>query len=422
MAIAAFVPGPKHLFEFDFVSGVLCFLPTVVIGFAMGFLEQRNMLSLRMFGYWSLTGATAFQFFMWSLVIFSKMPGATVMAAFPILLASFHGHLYHVTLKNPVGALPGIISPLAALFLVYNPNHLAILAVAAPMAVGCAFILGSFATTDHQTRLQNEALKAAIDEQLLQERSDALEKISSTVFQLRGTNHDAGNALSGLLIPLQQFVMLARADNFDKETLKEAQEIAKDVSDSFYRLKDLLSTARDIGAESAPVIESVDVGSVIHEVIDELKGRFTKVVFNLEAVGPGAQFQWPLRGGKLSLYRAVTNIVLNACQGNGKKAATRVDIAVRTDEQHWCHIDVLDDGPGFTPGQLSDVHLSLGYGRLETTKSDGTGLGLFTTQRILRAGGAKLTVGNRPDTHGAVVSISLPTAASRGGEQLSTPP
>jgi signal transduction histidine kinase len=334
------------------------------------------------------------------------------MAAFPILLASFHGHLYHVTLKNPVGALPCMLSPLSALVFIHSPSHLAILAVAAPMAVGCAFILGSFATQDHRTRLQNEALKAAIDAQLLQERSDAIDRISSTVFQLRGTNHDAGNALSGLLIQLQQFVMLARADNFDKETLKDAQEIAKDVSDSFYRLKDLISTARDIGAKSAPVIESVDVSAVINEVIDELSGRFTKVMFNVNVVGPQAQFQWPMRGGRLSLYRAVTNVVLNGCQGNGKKAASRVDIIVRIDEQHWCHIDVLDDGPGFTPGQLSDVHLSLGYGRLETTKADGTGLGLFTTQRILSAGNAKLTVGNRADTNGAKVTLSLPTAAS----------
>jgi two-component system, NtrC family, C4-dicarboxylate transport sensor histidine kinase DctB len=63
---------------------------------------------------------------------------------------------------------------------------------------------------------------------------------------------------------------------------------------------------------------------------------------------------------------------------------------------------VEDDGPGFREEQLAGP-----IEGLSTTKVNGTGLGLYTSERLVRASGGKLVRGNR-SSGGASVRITLP--------------
>jgi len=65
-------------------------------------------------------------------------------------------------------------------------------------------------------------------------------------------------------------------------------------------------------------------------------------------------------------------------------------------------LTIADDGPGF-----SEAMLSAPFRGFHTTKAGGTGLGLYTAERLLRASGGSLTIGNGDQQRGARVHISL---------------
>jgi C4-dicarboxylate-specific signal transduction histidine kinase len=65
-------------------------------------------------------------------------------------------------------------------------------------------------------------------------------------------------------------------------------------------------------------------------------------------------------------------------------------------------LSVRDDGPGFSGDQLGSGPKPFG-----TTKPNGTGLGLFTSERLVHACGGTMKRANRPEG-GAEVTIELP--------------
>jgi C4-dicarboxylate-specific signal transduction histidine kinase len=99
------------------------------------------------------------------------------------------------------------------------------------------------------------------------------------------------------------------------------------------------------------------------------------------------------------------NAVANACEGDGGARSRRVEVLVlgRPDTGSL-GVEVRDDGPGF-PSEL----LAAPIAAFRTTKPGGSGLGLYTTERLVHASGGWLRRANRPDG-GAVLSMFLPEA------------
>src|SRR5690606_11439663 len=91
-------------------------------------------------------------------------------------------------------------------------------------------------------------------------------------------------------------------------------------------------------------------------------------------------------GGMQSLLRILENLVLNALQGNGARGAHRVALRVDSEHAGAVHrIVVEDDGPGFDAEQLSQP-----ISAFSTSKRSGTGLGLYTVERLVTASGGTL--------------------------------
>jgi signal transduction histidine kinase len=106
-------------------------------------------------------------------------------------------------------------------------------------------------------------------------------------------------------------------------------------------------------------------------------------------------------------------LLTNAAEGDGTFGASSIDVRVLQDAASAeVEIDVCDDGPGF-PAQI----LALPVALLGTSKRRGSGLGLYTVERLARGSGGSLVRENRPEG-GARVRLRLPGAAlraSRGG-------
>jgi C4-dicarboxylate-specific signal transduction histidine kinase len=122
-------------------------------------------------------------------------------------------------------------------------------------------------------------------------------------------------------------------------------------------------------------------------------------------------------GGPGSLRRIVENTVANACEGDGSALPQRIEVVVSAQpDTGSLAVEVRDDGPGFLPALLAAP-----ISAFRTTKPGGTGLGLYTVERLVQASGGWLRRANRPEG-GAVVAMFLPeargalAAGASGGE------
>jgi two-component system C4-dicarboxylate transport sensor histidine kinase DctB len=340
---------------------------------------------------------------MWSLVAFSSLPGATVMAAFPVLLASFHGHLFHSDVKLPFPILASVVAASCGLFMNTDAAHLAIMSIAAPSALGTNLLLGLFARSDYRKRTEQVALREAVDAQILQDRTLAIERISQTLEELRGSSHDAGNALSGLLLMMPQFVSLVRSKPLTAEKLHAAAEIAEMLLISLTSLQTILSEARQSARLNGPESAAVAPAEVVREVLAAAMRQFPGISFVNSIPAAFAGLRIPFFGGPEALRRVMNNLVINACQGNGTAAAARIETGMNlSPDGKELMIMVTDDGPGFTPVQLAGP-----LAGFQTTKKHGTGLGLYTASRVLKANNGLLIRSNRNDGAGAAVTVKL---------------
>jgi C4-dicarboxylate-specific signal transduction histidine kinase len=146
--------------------------------------------------------------------------------------------------------------------------------------------------------------------------------------------------------------------------------------------------------------EVVEILPVAESLLRQLRARFPDTRLEARGIEPGDAVV--VSGGVTSLHRILENLVLNACQGDGVRRARSVEVVVEAAPSVGSiAIRVQDDGPGFTPAQLA--------GRItgfETTKPGGSGLGLYTAERLARASGGSLTRENQPGG-GAAINLYL---------------
>jgi C4-dicarboxylate-specific signal transduction histidine kinase len=159
-------------------------------------------------------------------------------------------------------------------------------------------------------------------------------------------------------------------------------------------------------------VEIVDARPVLERVQSSVSARFPGVR-HVMAMGESKFVRLPLRGGAPTLHRVVENLLINACEGDGQRGARSVEVSVTTElAEGRLRLSVRDDGPGFSAEQLSQGPKPFG-----TTKPNGTGLGLFTSERLVHACGGAMKRSNRPEG-GAEVTIYLPLGTEK---EASTP-
>jgi C4-dicarboxylate-specific signal transduction histidine kinase len=112
-------------------------------------------------------------------------------------------------------------------------------------------------------------------------------------------------------------------------------------------------------------------------------------------------------GGALTLRRILTNLVLNACEGDGARVACCVDIRARASSPDRIAIEIIDDGPGF----LADA-LSAPLGGSPSTKRAGTGVGLGLVDALVKSSGGSCQRDNLESGGGCFI-VELPAAPPR---------
>ena len=403
IAACSVAPGASRYFGLDAETAVLLWLAVFGFCIAAAALDRKVGFSPGAYGLAFVVSSGLVLTFAASLAALSRPPGSAVLAGIFVLTSGYYGHIHRSTARYPFGLGLVVFASLAALTLAPSPDSWSMLAVTGPIAVGANWLLGSIGYRAQTARLEEEALRAAVNAQILEAQSQELESMSGAMLDVLQTAHDASNALTAAMLNTETLRKSAEARARGENSELDDEEVATDLAGQLDRLRALIDEAKSAshgrGAGTSD-IDVVELESVLGTLTHELRQRFATIEISSSNSRDGIAVL--VRGGGPSLHRIIENVALNACLGDGVRSARRVSITViHTDVGNSVAIEIRDDGPGFSAEQLEAPITAF-----VTTRADGTGLGLFTAERLARASGGSISRENAPDG-GAIVTIFL---------------
>lgn len=131
---------------------------------------------------------------------------------------------------------------------------------------------------------------------------------------------------------------------------------------------------------------------IVKSVVDVQRRRHEGAEVHLHATGGEPRVALP----ENDIRSVVGNLVANALEATGGKGP--VDVTVRADSRR-VRVRVADKGPGLPDGDL--------FAAFFTTKSSGTGLGLWLVRRLVEGAGGSIRACNRR-VGGAAFVVDLP--------------
>ncbi|MBI3014878.1 MAG: HAMP domain-containing protein [Candidatus Tectomicrobia bacterium] len=236
-------------------------------------------------------------------------------------------------------------------------------------------------------------------ERELEEQLRRADRLAALGTMAAGIAHEIKNPLTSLKTFAQLFPKRSGDPGFQK---KFTEIVPHELERIHLLAEDLMELARPTQMHLRPA----DVHSLIDRVLktheDMMKGQGIEFRFHPE---PTSHPQ-PLVDPEY-LYRALTNLVLNAIQampaGGLLEIRTGVEAFTNGDREdpHFV-LHVRDTGTGIPGDKLGDL-----FTPFFTTKAKGTGLGLAITHKIVEGHGGQIRVESRMGM-GTQFSVSLP--------------
>lgn len=188
--------------------------------------------------------------------------------------------------------------------------------------------------------------------------------------------------------------MRLRAEFIPDETEREKWfadlEELDAIADSAIRL-----VREEAGGDSR---ETVRLGALVHEIVDELGHLGYKV-------SPPSLVSLPVAAGPLALKRALRNLVINAATHGG---GATIELAREGGE---AVVRIRDKGPGI-PDELI-AHVFEPFFRVDAARRKtmpGAGLGLAIAKEIIERFGGTITIANGDKPKGLIQTVRLPLA------------
>ena len=209
---------------------------------------------------------------------------------------------------------------------------------------------------------------------------------------------DVSHELRSPLARLGFAVELAKTST-DRETA--LQRIRQEADRLAHLVDELLQLTRAEGDPTARILEDVDLGELLHELVAscaleaEMQGCRLESKLDATAV---------LTGDSELLLRACDNVLRNAIRHAPKGTSVSVELSTR---DHRATISFRDHGPGVPPDALSEIFKP--FYRVESDRgrsSGGVGLGLAIATRAVALHQGRIIARNA--NPGLLVQIALP--------------
>jgi signal transduction histidine kinase len=185
--------------------------------------------------------------------------------------------------------------------------------------------------------------------------------------------------------------LLRRAYAADDETVQRLDVIKDQTRVCLDRIGAIMHSINPDAARSAGMTLTTAL-PVVRRVVGVMRGRYPDARISLRVAGEEPRVALATN----DLRSVVTNLVMNALDvthGEGP-----VSVTARSDADTLT-VTVADRGPGLPDGDVFEAFY--------TTKSSGTGLGLWLVRRVLEDAGGSIVAGSRRGG-GAVFTVRLP--------------
>jgi signal transduction histidine kinase len=188
----------------------------------------------------------------------------------------------------------------------------------------------------------------------------------------------------------------------------DPKRLAGEILDAVQRLYTTISHLLSFAAEPSITADALSVASLMEDLQEECRSLFNdarwSIVFNCEPNLP------PLWGDRGLLAQAVLNLIVNAKEAMA--GGGRVGLAARMSPFSTINgqspgaveIKVTDEGIGIAPENRERI-----FDPFFTTKSEGTGLGLALTHKIISAHRGSIEISSN-SSRGTQISLFLPAA------------
>jgi signal transduction histidine kinase len=151
--------------------------------------------------------------------------------------------------------------------------------------------------------------------------------------------------------------------------------------------------------------QTADLLDVVAAAVRDLRASNPDVVFDLR-IAPGEPRDCRVSIAATPLHELLTILLRNAAEAMHGVGRCTIDVTRKADR---CHVEIGDEGEGLTPDAAARL-FSPGF----TTKSGGSGFGLFLARRIVEDHEGSLELVPKPEK-GAVAVLELPQVEV-GGE------
>ena len=207
--------------------------------------------------------------------------------------------------------------------------------------------------------------------------------------------HDLGNPLAALSMQAQLLLRRARRGEF--EPIEPVIGPVEQCLTTLRRLQDLVKEFNDFARDQQLRRESLAIGDVLEALAELWKpladGRSIEITVDVDAGLPRIQ------ADSDKLRRVLDNLVKNAIEAI-ESASGSIEISARPLADGKICIAIADSGSGVPEG--TDV-----FRLFETTKREGTGIGLAVAKQVVQAHGGRIE--HRPrEPHGTIFEIELP--------------
>ncbi len=215
--------------------------------------------------------------------------------------------------------------------------------------------------------------------------------------------HDLRNPLSVICGYVQLLIDdLRSTDQWQKSTPRETIDYLEIIAKNAQRCQEMSNMWRDLASKKALETEVIDLASVIGDLVESCTPLAAKRGACI-VTAPGAQ-TCRVRANRLQLFRALQNILTNALQALPPRRG-QVRLSWETDN-NGLQVVIEDNGCGIPDDQIEAVFAP---GHSTKGQSDGMGLGLFITKKIIEGHGGTISLVNRPE-NGIRATVRLPRA------------
>lgn len=234
---------------------------------------------------------------------------------------------------------------------------------------------------------------------------DALEDELALAIQMRGLTrfymevvHDLRAPLNAMVINLELLKDTLRADE-DPPHYERQRRYVDVLGDEVQRLNRSLTSLLTQSPRLSETPQRFDVRDLVTELValigPQAKAQQVKIELTV------SEEALPVVGRRDRLKRAFLNVAINALEAMPDGGLMGVTLAR---DEGTVRIAIRDSGPGIPPEIVPRI-----YAMHFTTKSGGTGIGLYVARSVLTAHDGTIGVDTAPGV-GTVVNMTLPLA------------